>query len=173
MTWLRDRMDHTDERIGEFVRGIDHPVHQHAVETLQAVTSRSAVWSVAALALSVFGGKRGRQSAGEGVLAVALVTLAARLADRNLPRQGEQSGLSHAAGPAFAFAFAVSRRMPALSVALVVLAVAVGYVRIHTGASKPSEVAATAVGGTVAGLGAAHVAKLPVVPVVARVVGGS
>jgi undecaprenyl-diphosphatase len=131
--------------------------------------SYSRLWLAIAGLLASFGGLRARRAARSGVTAVALAAVVANgpaklLVRRRRPRQepGRASSLigmprstsfpSGHSATAFAFATATSRELPAMAAALVPLASAVAYSRVHTGVHYPSDVAAGVAIGVGCGL---------------------
>jgi membrane-associated phospholipid phosphatase len=145
--------------------------------TLVAVTTtanNSGVWFVIAGLLGSLGGARERRAARAGVLAIVLASGVANgpaklLVRRRRPAQHATLALigmppstsfpsGHSAS-AFAFVTATSRELPALAPALVPLAGAVSYSRVHTGVHYPSDVVAGAAIGFGCGLLARFVGR--------------
>jgi undecaprenyl-diphosphatase len=143
--------------------------------TLIAITraaSYSRLWLVLAGALALFDGERGRRAAGRGLIAITIAAGVANgpaklLAHRRRP----SSSRSHPAlirtprstsfpsghsAAAFAFVTGACAELPVLAPALVPLAGAVAYSRVHTGVHYPSDVAAGVGIGIGSGLLAAH-----------------
>jgi undecaprenyl-diphosphatase len=127
---------------------------------------------VAAAALTVAGGARGRRAATTGiasvVLASATVNIGAKLLtrrerpdregqgvilDRHVPMPVSTSFPSGHSAAAFAFAAGVGHEWPKASIPLYLLATTVAYSRVHTGVHYPGDVAV----GSAMGLGAALV----------------
>jgi undecaprenyl-diphosphatase len=154
--------------------------------TLTAVTraaNYSRLWLAIAAALGLAGGRRGREAATRGILALALAAALANgpaklLVRRRRPSQGASPTLipmprstsfpsGHSAA-AFAFATGVGAELPALAPLLVPLAGAVAYSRTHTGVHYPSDVIAGATIGVASGLLVSRLARppapLPAVP---------
>lgn len=122
-------------------------------------------------ALAVFGGRRGQGAATRGILAIAIAAAIANgpaklIARRRRPFSRSQPALirmprsssfpsGHTAA-AFAFATAASVEVPVLAPAVVPIAGAVAYSRVHTGVHYPSDVAAGLAIGIGSGLLAAR-----------------
>jgi membrane-associated phospholipid phosphatase len=144
---------------------LDGPVRQ-----LSGAADKSRLWFAIAAAVALAGGARGRRAAREGVVAIAVTSATvnlgvkpiarrrrpdraqpARFEDRHVPMPRSASFPSGHAASAFAFAYAVGRRLPALAVPIRLLAAAVAYSRVHTGVHYPGDV----VIGSVTGAGTA------------------
>lgn len=117
----------------------------------------SRLWLALSGLLALFGGVRGRVAARSGVEAIALAAAVANgpaklLVRRRRPLQKPGRMLiamprstsfpSGHSATAFAFATATSRELPVVGVALVPLAGAVSYSRVHIGVHYPSDVVA-------------------------------
>jgi len=144
--------------------------------SLVAITraaSYSRLWLAIAGALALAGGRQGRSAAARGVLAIAIAATVtngpAKLLIRRrrpfsrhrptlVPLPRSTSFPSGHSASAFAFATAVSRELPPLAPALVPLAGAVAYSRVHTGVHYPSDVAAGVAIGIGSGVLASRVA---------------
>ncbi|MFI6603521.1 phosphatase PAP2 family protein [Nonomuraea sp. NPDC050536] len=131
----------------------------------------SRLWLMTAAGAALAGGRRGRQAAGLGVLAVGLASAVTNaglkpLAGRRRPtRSGHRAVLGsrrvrrpvsasfpsgHTAS-AFAFASTMGETVPWTWIPLHAAAAAVGYARVHTGVHYPSDVAAGALIGALCG----------------------
>lgn len=132
----------------------------------------SRLWLALGGLLASFGGKRGRHAARSGVVALALAAAVANgpakllvRRRRPLPKLGRTliamprstSFPSGHSATAFAFATATSRELPAAAAALVPLAGAVSYSRVHTGVHYPSDVVAGVAIGIGCGVAARNV----------------
>jgi undecaprenyl-diphosphatase len=123
-----------------------------------------------AAAIALLGGRRGRQAALEGVVAIAVTSATVNLGvkplahrmrpdrlgpdlatARHIPMPRSTSFPSGHAASAFAFAYAVGRHLPGLAVPIRLLAGAVAYSRVHTGVHYPGDV----VVGSILGAGTA------------------
>ncbi|HEY7831099.1 MAG TPA: phosphatase PAP2 family protein [Solirubrobacteraceae bacterium] len=142
--------------------------------TLVAITraaNYSRLWLLLAGALALFGGRGGRRAAGRGLIAIAIAAAVANgpaklLVRRRRPFSPSRPTLirmprstsfpsGHTAA-AFAFATAAGTELPVMVPALLPLAGAVAYSRVHTGVHYPSDVAAGMGIGIGSGLLAAH-----------------
>jgi membrane-associated phospholipid phosphatase len=140
------------------------------VRRLSHAADKSRLWLGIAAAVALAGGRRGRRAALEGVVAIGVTSATvnlgvkpiarrrrpdraqpARFDDRHVPMPRSASFPSGHAASAFAFAYAVSRHLPALAVPIRLLATAVAYSRVHTGVHYPGDV----VIGSVTGAGTA------------------
>ena len=141
----------------------------------------SRLWLAIAAAVAVFGGRRGRQAALEGVVSIGVTSAVVNLglkpvyARRRPDRDDdERSRARHVAMPsstsfpsghaasAFAFAYAIGRHLPGLAVPIRLLAAAVAYSRVHTGVHYPGDVVIGSVTGAGTGaMVAAVVDRLP------------
>jgi YegS/Rv2252/BmrU family lipid kinase len=142
-----------------------------ALVGLSRAGEHSALWLGLAAAGALFGGRRGRRAAKEGVLALGVTSAtvnglklvigrrrpAPRRVLRHRPRTSSfPSG--HAAS-AFAFAVAVSREVPEAAPVLLPLAASVAYSRVYLGVHYPSDVLVGGALGTAAGLAARPAAQ--------------
>jgi YegS/Rv2252/BmrU family lipid kinase len=131
----------------------------------------SALWLGLAAAGALFGGRRGRRAAKEGVLAIgmtsATVNAVKLVIDRRRPaprrvlhrRPRTSSFPSGHAASAFAFATAVSREVPEAAPVLLPLAASVAYSRVYLGVHYPSDVLVGAALGTAGGFAVRPVAQ--------------
>jgi YegS/Rv2252/BmrU family lipid kinase len=131
----------------------------------------SALWLGLAIAGALFGGRRGRRAAEEGVSAIGVTSTIANaiklVIDRRRPaprrwlhrRPRTSSFPSGHAASAFAFAVAVSREVPEAAPVLLPLAASVAYSRVYLGVHYPSDVLAGGALGTAVGLAARPAAR--------------
>src|SRR4051794_25616489 len=122
----------------------------------------------AAAVLAATGGAPGRRAARLGLVAIAATSSFANLVVKPLARRGRPEAHAHLipvgrrlalpasrsfpsghTAAAFAFATAAGQALPAAGPPLRVLAVLVGYSRVHTGVHYPGDVVAGAVLGSV------------------------
>jgi membrane-associated phospholipid phosphatase len=166
--WHRvQRLDHRLMRRSFEARS---PVLDRTLVNVTRAANYSRLWIVIASALAVFAGRRGQRAAGRGVIAIAIAAVVANgpaklIARRRRPFSRSRPTLirmprstsfpsGHTAA-AFAFATAASAEMPVLAPALVPIAGAVAYSRVHTGVHYPSDVTAGLAIGICSGLIAA------------------
>lgn len=140
------------------------------VRRLSGAADKSRLWLAIAAVIAVAGGRRGRQAALEGVVAIAVTSATVNLGVKPIARRGRPDRAHPAlfegrhvpmprsasfpsghSASAFAFAYAVGRHLPVLAVPIRLLAVAVAYSRVHTGVHYPGDV----VIGSVTGAGTA------------------
>jgi membrane-associated phospholipid phosphatase len=163
---LASSVKQTDRRLMRRAQRIRSPRLDRSLVTLTTAANHSVLWFLIAAALNRFGGRRGRAAGRSGVLAIMLASSVTngpvKLAFRRrrpssrrfaplirVPRSTSfPSGHSSAA---FAFATAASVEMPALAPALMPLAGAIAYSRVHTGVHYPTDVVAGAALGVAAG----------------------
>jgi membrane-associated phospholipid phosphatase len=150
---------------------LDRPMQQ-----LSGAANRSRIWLGIAAGLAIVGGRAGRRAAVRGTAAIgvssALVNLGIKpLYDRRRPDRTGQgvpesrqvtmpastSFPSGHSASGFAFASAVGRELPWLSLPLRFLAAAVAYSRVHTGVHYPGDalvgsIVGASIGQAVAGL---------------------
>lgn len=146
------------------------PVLDRVMPRLTQAASYSVLWMGVAVALTGLG-PRGRRAAAVGLGAIAVTSAAANIAGkgltnrprptaavpaaRSLPQPTSSSFPSGHTASAAAFAGVVGKEIPALRVPLDVLAAAVGFSRVYTGAHYPADVLA----GWALGRGVALVAR--------------
>lgn len=168
------RIERADRELMRRASQARTPRLDYVLVRVTRAANNSGLWFSIAALLGSFGGVRGRRAARAGVLAIALASSVANgpaklLVRRRRPRAEQASTLigmprstsfpsGHSAS-AFAFATATSRELPALAPALVPLAGAVSYSRVHTGVHYPSDVAAGAAIGICCGLLARNVGR--------------
>src|SRR6478672_2974723 len=159
-----------DQAVYEAVADTPTPELDGPVRRLSNAASYSRLWLGVAAVLAVFGGRRGRRAALEGVLAIGVTSATVNLgmkplaqrerpdraghavfAARRVPMPESDSFPSGHAASAFAFAYAVGRHLPVLAVPIRLLAGGVAYSRVHTGVHYPGDVAI----GSVVGAGTA------------------
>jgi undecaprenyl-diphosphatase len=146
------------------------PALDRSLVAITRAANYTRLWLAIAGGLAVFGGPRGRRAAGHGVIALAIAAAVANgpaklLVRRRRPFHRSQPALIHMprstsfpsghSAAAFAFATAASVELPALAPALLPLAAAVAYSRVHLGVHYPSDVVA----GVAIGLGAGAAAE--------------
>jgi membrane-associated phospholipid phosphatase len=142
------------------------------LDTFMAKLSNAANYSrlslVAAAALALTSGRRGRRAAAFGLASIGVTATVANLVVKPVARRERPERAAHDvpiarhvdmpatrsfpsghSAAAFAFATGVGHAMPAAAVPLHALAVVVGYSRIHTGVHFPGDVVAGALLGTV------------------------
>jgi membrane-associated phospholipid phosphatase len=143
------------------------PTLDDPLRRLSNAANGSRLWLAIAAGLAVFGGKRGRRAALEGVVAVGVTSasinlLAKSVATRPRPERADpppfatreiemplsSSFPSGHAASAFAFAYAAGRHLPILALPIRLLAGAVAYSRVHLGVHYPGDVAVGSMAGS-------------------------
>jgi membrane-associated phospholipid phosphatase len=166
------RLQRLDRRLMQRSFGARSPARDRTLVRITRAASYSRLWLVIAGALAALGGRRGQRAAGRGLIAIAIAAAIANGPAKLIARRRRPFSRSHPAlinmprstsfpsghtAAAFAFATAASAELPMLAPAVVPIAGAVAYSRVHTGVHYPSDVAAGFVIGIVSGLAAAPV----------------
>src|SRR5271168_4584790 len=152
-------VQHLDRRLMKRSFSARSPALDHPLVAITKAANYSRLWLLIAGALAVFKGRQGQRAAGRGLIAIAIAAAVANgpaklLVRRQRPYSRFRPALirmprstsfpsGHTAA-AFAFATAACTELPVLAPALVPLAGAVAYSRVHTGVHYPSDVAAGA-----------------------------
>jgi membrane-associated phospholipid phosphatase len=162
-----------DNAIYAAIAASDTPSLDSAMRRLSRAADHGKLWFAIAAALALLGGRGGRLAARRGIVSLGLASgfanlLAKPLTTRRRPERQETEELArrhvqmprsssfpsgHSAS-AFAFATGASASQPMLSAPLRILAMLVGYSRVHTGVHYPADVLA----GALIGVSAAEVA---------------
>jgi undecaprenyl-diphosphatase len=167
------------------LRALDHSIYRVIAETptgsfdeplrkLSKAANNSQLWLGVAAGMVVFGDRRARRAASNGVVAVAVTSFLVNVVIKALPRRARPDRDAYAvpegrklpmpnsgsfpsghSASGFAFAAAVGDYLPPLALPLRLLAAAVAYSRVHTGVHYPAD----AVAGSVIGNIAARVAR--------------
>jgi membrane-associated phospholipid phosphatase len=164
-----DAAEELDRSMFDAVARWHSPILDHTMPELSVIASQSRLWMGIAALFAVFGGKKGRQTAVEGMVAIGVNSFLANVVFKNLTRrkrptdpvpearrlvQPKSSSFpsGHTASAA-AFAGIVGRAYPRLWVPINALAGTVGFSRVYTGAHYPGDV----VGGWLLGRAVAFV----------------
>jgi membrane-associated phospholipid phosphatase len=165
------RVQHLDRQLMKRSFGTRSPALDRTLIAITRAANYSRLWLAVAGALAVFDGERGRRAAGRGLIAIAIAAGVANGPAKLLAHRRRPSSRSHPAlirtprstsfpsghsAAAFAFVTGACAELPVLAPALVPLAGAVAYSRVHTGVHYPSDVAAGMGIGIGSGLLAAH-----------------
>jgi membrane-associated phospholipid phosphatase len=163
-----------DNAIYGAIAASDTPSLDSAMRRLSRAADHGKLWFAIAAALALFGGRGGRLAARRGIVSLGLASgfanlLAKPLTTRRRPERQEAEELArrHVQMPrsssfpsghsASAFAFATGAgagaAQPMLSAPLRILAMLVGYSRVHAGVHYPADVLA----GAFIGVSAAEV----------------
>jgi len=156
-----------DRAVYEAIALTPTPTLDDPLRRLSNAANGSRLWLAIAAVLAVFGGKRGRRAALEGVIAVgvssASVNLVAKsvatrprpdradpatFAAREIAMPSSSSFPSGHAASAFAFGHAVGRHVPVLAIPIGLLAGCVAYSRVHLGVHYPVDVAVGSIAGS-------------------------
>jgi membrane-associated phospholipid phosphatase len=156
-----------DRAVYDAVARTPTPSLDDPLRRLSNAANGSRLWLAIAAALAIFGGRRGRRAALEGVIAIGVTSasvnlLAKSVATRPRPERADPATFTarsiampasssfpsgHAAS-AFAFAYAVGRHVPMLALPIRLLAGSVAYSRVHLGVHYPGDVAVGAIAGS-------------------------
>ena len=155
-----------DRALYRAVANSSTPSLDAGLRTLSKAANNSALWLGAAGIIALVGGNAGRRAAVDGVLAIAVASVAVNIgakqlaarrrpdregADvsegRQVPMPASSSFPSGHSASAFAFAEGVSATLPSLGIPLRVAAASVAYSRVHTGVHYPGDVIAGALIG--------------------------
>jgi undecaprenyl-diphosphatase len=154
-----------DSALYEAIAASDTPSLDSAMRSLSRAADHGKLWFAIAAVLAL-GGPRGRLAARRGLLSLGVASgfanlLAKPLTTRRRPARQESEELArrhvqmprsssfpsgHSAS-AFAFATAAGAAQPMLSAPLRVVAILIGYSRVHTGVHYPADVLAGALIG--------------------------
>ncbi len=162
-------MGNVDRNIYRAVAATPTPTLDDAFRKLSLFADHGKLWFTVAGVTALVGGKRGRQAAIDGILALGLSSAVVNqglkaalprprpdrehyqvIVARHVPLPTSTSFPSGHSASAFAFANGASGAMPELAVPLHVLAAAVAWSRVHTGVHYPADVlVGSLVGGSV------------------------
>ncbi len=159
-----------DRNIYRAVAATPTPTLDEAFRKVSLVADHSLVWIGIAGVTALFGGRRGRAAAFDGVTSIVVASLVVNAAlkpvlprdrpdrelhqvhvARHVPLPSSTSFPSGHSASAFAFANGVGGEMPELAVPLRLAAAAVAWSRIHTGVHYPGDVIAGSLIGGAAG----------------------
>jgi membrane-associated phospholipid phosphatase len=165
------RVQRLDHRLMKRSFGARSPALDRTLIATTRAANYSRLWLVVAGALAIFDGERGRRAAGRGLIAIAIAAGVANGPAKLLTRRRRPSSRSHPtlirtprstsfpsghSAAAFAFVTGACAELPELAPALVPLAGAVAYSRVHIGVHYPSDVAVGVGIGIGSGVLAAH-----------------
>jgi len=155
---MKARIVDADEQVFGFVADYHSPRLDATLPRLSLAASYSRIWILISAVLAVFGGRKERIAAAEGIVSVAITSLVANLilkraiprqrptdpvpSDRELPDPDSSSFPSGHTASGAAYSGAVGSALPGLQVPLNVLAATIGFSRVYTGVHHPSDVAA-------------------------------
>lgn len=167
LPWFRDA-GHVDAAVYAAVAATPTPTLDITMRRLASAADHSRLSAAVAVVLAATGGSRGRRAAGTGMASVAATSAVVNLVvkplarrrrpDRDLhdvplirhvPMPTSRSFPSGHSAAAFAFATGVGHVSPRDAAALRLLAMAVGYSRVHTGVHFPGDVVLGSLVGTV------------------------
>lgn len=156
-----------DRAVYDAVARTPTPSLDDPLRRLSNAANDSRLWLAIAGLLALFGGKRGRRAALEGVVAIGVTSASINLvaksvatrprperadpatfAARDIEMPSSSSFPSGHAASAFAFAYAVGRHVPVLALPIRLLAGFVAYSRVHLGVHYPGDVGVGAIAGS-------------------------
>jgi undecaprenyl-diphosphatase len=156
-----------DRAVYDAVARTPTPSLDDPLRRLSNAANDSRLWLAIAGLLALFGGKRGRRAALEGVVAIGVTSASINLvaksiatrprpdradpvpfAARDIEMPASSSFPSGHAASAFAFAYAVGRHVPGVALPVRLLAGCVAYSRVHLGVHYPGDVAVGAIAGS-------------------------
>ena len=158
-----------DVAVYEAVAATSTPALDEPLRRLSNAANKSALWVAIAAALAAVGGPRGRRAALGGIASIVVSSAVVNLPlkalytrqrpdrvgvrPRHVRMPTSSSFPSGHSASGFAFATAVGRELPLLSLPLRGLAAAVAYSRVHTGVHYPGDAIAGSLLGGAIGLG--------------------
>lgn len=173
LEWARDavgNLEALDLAVYGAVAGASTPTLDTAFRRLTNLADNSKLWFAIAGASAAFGGRRGRQAAIDGVIAIGITSFVVNqplkrllprgrpdrehfqvIAGRQVPLPTSPSFPSGHSASAFAFANAMAGELAWAAFPVHFAAAAVAYSRVHTGVHYPADVVVGAVLG--AGVG--------------------
>lgn len=164
--WIEDATK-LDEALYTAVVRTPTPALDRGMSTLSDAANYSRLWIGSASILALLGGRRGRRSALQGLVAVGVTSAVVNIVVKRTWRRGRPdrpddhvparlvqmpTSLSFPSGhsaAAFAFATGVGHRLPVVAVPLHAAAGLVAYSRVHTGVHYPADVVVGSMLGTV------------------------
>jgi undecaprenyl-diphosphatase len=162
-------LNEADVALFQAVAGYQSPFLDRAMPVLSEAANNSKLWIGIAALMAIFGGRKGRSTAAEGLAAVGVTSAVANLAAKNLVRrkrpqsavperrrliQPESSSFpsGHTASAA-AFSSVVGDEIPMAYIPITGLALGVGFSRVYTGVHYPGDVlVGWFLGRTIAGI---------------------
>jgi undecaprenyl-diphosphatase len=160
-----------DRAVYDAIAATPTPALDEPLRRLSQAANKSRLWLATAALLAAVGGPAGRRAAVRGTLAIGTTSALVNLGLKPLSFRGrpdrDRAGVpgprqvrmpastsfpsGHSAS-AFAFATAISREQPWVSLAAEFLAAAVAYSRVHTGVHYPGDAVIGSIIGASAGL---------------------
>ena len=173
LEWVRDAaedLEALDLAVYGAVAGVATPTLDTALRRLARGADFSKLWFSIAGATALLGGRRGRQAAIDGVIAIGITSFVVNqplkrllprrrpdrehfevIAGRRVPLPTSPSFPSGHSASAFAFANAMSGELTWVAFPVHFLAGAVAYSRVHTGVHYPGDVLVGALLGSAVG----------------------
>ena len=162
-------LNEADVALFQAVAGYQSPLLDRVMPVLSEAANNSKLWIGIAALMAIFGGRKGRSTAAEGLAAVGITSAVANPAAKNLVRrkrpqsavparrrliQPESSSFpsGHTASAA-AFSSVVGDETPMAYIPITGLALGVGFSRVYTGVHYPGDVVVGwFLGRTIAGI---------------------
>ena len=170
-----DKLEDLDRTVFATLASWHSPLLGRTMPELSVAASKSRLWIAIAALLAIFGGKKGRWTAVEGMVAIGVNSFMANVAFKRLVRrerpsdsvpegrrlvQPESSSFpsGHSASAA-AFSGIVDRAYPKLWLPINGLAATVAFSRVYTGVHYPGDVLGGWILGKAVAFSVSHVAR--------------
>jgi undecaprenyl-diphosphatase len=147
-----------DRAVYEAIARTPTPSLDDPLRRLSNTANGSRLWLAIAALLAVFGGKRGRRAALEGVVAIGVTSASVNLVAKSVatrPRPERADPATFAArdipmpaSSSFPSGHAAGRHIPVLAMPIGLLAGCVAYSRVHLGVHYPVDVAVGSIAGS-------------------------
>jgi diacylglycerol kinase family enzyme len=154
---LLSRLHQADVAVFQRVAEWESPALDRVMPALSEAASHSKIWMAMALVMSIAGGRKGRRTAAESLVAVGITSFLVNVVAKGLLRRPRPTDpvpearrlhlpdstsmpSGHTASGA-AFARVVGEAYPSLRVPVNALAAAIGFSRVYTGVHYPGDVA--------------------------------
>jgi len=170
-----ETLEDWDREIFNTVAGWHSPILDRTMPGLSVGASKSRIWMGIAAVLAVFGGKKGRLTAAEGMISIGITSFLTNVVlkgavhrvrpvdevpeERSIMQPESSSFPSGHSASAAAFSGIVGKAYPALWLPINGLAATVGFSRVYTGVHYPGDVFIGWFVGRSVAFGVNHVAR--------------